>query len=109
MEEFTLGRPDVFPPGTSVGVYLAESGVDTSKAPSQAALESAIVSFKEEKEEKVVLDETKTAITFKNLAAGRNYVAAGEVGGKWRYLRFVPGKMGSSLTPPARYPTHPAA
>lgn len=104
MSEFTLDRPDAFPTETKVGVYVAEAVPDLEAAPEGAALQTKQVGFVEIKEELPVFDAT-TALTFTELTT-RNYVAGGKVGGVWRYVRFAAGKLGASLKPPARYPTH---
>jgi hypothetical protein len=92
--EFTLDRPEVFPSGTVIGVYDAAAILNTAKPPTTSAIQT---------KEGV---EGATAVTFTGLTEAHAYYAGAEVGKKWRYARFVPGKMGQSLKPPQRYPEH---
>jgi hypothetical protein len=98
--DFVLDRPDFFPAGTEVGLYLAGSFPNRFSGPSAGALQTATVGEDEEGEAT-----GETAITFTELEV-RRYIAAAEVDGQWRTIRFIPGKLGSSLQPPERYPEH---
>lgn len=92
--EFTLDRPELFPSGTVIGVYNAGAILNTARPPTTAPLQTKAGA------------EGVTAVTFTGLVEANTYYAAAEVGGKWRYARFAPGKMGQSLKPPQRYPAH---
>jgi hypothetical protein len=109
--EYELNRPSTFPPGTSVTLFHAEDFAAAelpTKGPVSGGLQTKVVGGKVEGE-KEVIDETVTAIKFTEVEEGRNYIAIGVLPGAAkaiRHLRFVAGKMGKSLTPPARFPTH---
>ncbi len=113
MEEFTVDRPELFPPETEVGLYEAGAVTDTARPPSGKAIASQVVgdtgeTEKNEAEEEVaVIDPAQTAVTWKELDV-KNYVQGAEIDGEWVYLRFTPGKLGDALDPPARFPSHDA-
>lgn len=99
MAEITVDRRALFPTGTALGVYEPGSFLpDPEIGPLAAALQSKVV----DEEEGVV------GVKFTGLTDNRRYVIAGKVGGVWRKVQVVVGKLGTSLNPPKRYSTHPA-
>lgn len=84
MATFTLANPAVFPDGTSVGAYPV-SNWPTPGVPSGAPLGSATNT------------QTMTAgtLSFTGLTTGVEYYAVGQVGGVYRYVRFVAGEDSS--------------
>lgn len=110
MAELTIDRAEIFPPGTSLSIYERGSfpnGVEAG--PTGAALSTHLVGGTGEiVEEKEVIDQAVTAVKFTGLTTARTYMVAGKVGGTWRGVRVVCGKMGASLSPPARYSSHVA-
>lgn len=117
--EYELDRPDVFPPGTELHLFVAEAiphGEIPTKGPIAGALETIVlggeeVENEETEEMETVVDDKVTAVTFPEVTEARNYLVIGVLPGESkevRWIRFVPGKMGKSLTPPARFPSHSA-
>lgn len=100
--DVTVDRPDYFPAGTAIGVYVAEGVPDRERAPSSKSLQNVTIGLEGEEQTE------KTSFKVEGLTEARRYLIGGKVGGLWRYLQVVPGKMGASLKPPARYSTHPA-
>lgn len=93
MEEVTVNRPEVFPLNTEVGLYPQGAFAGGADSPSAGP----VATKKEE----------GSGVKFTELAKGR-YVAAAKVAGIWRRVHVVAGVLGSSLSPPAKYPAHPA-
>lgn len=93
MEEVTVNRPEIFPLNTEISLYGQGSFAGGAESPSGAP----IATKKEE----------GAGVTFTELAKGR-FVAAAKIAGVWRRVHVVAGVLGSSLSPPAKYPAHPA-
>lgn len=74
MSSFTLTTQNVFPVDTVVGVYPGET-VPTTGSPPAAFVTTGTM--------------TADGVTFTGLAYETRYVAAAEVNGAWRYVRFA--------------------
>lgn len=74
--EFELKRPDVFPSGTSVGVYVA-SAERVGQAPAASAVTTASADGEK--------------VTFTGLNVETAYVAYAQVSTEHRYIRFMTG------------------
>jgi hypothetical protein len=74
MPTLTISRSDLWPVGTSVGVYPGDS--QTPAAPGAAAITSGTVA-----------SDGSLSITNAGILAGTTYVCAAQVGGEWRSAR----------------------
>lgn len=81
--DFTINRIDIFPDGTEIELYYARNQPSNVEPPRGNPITSATM--------------TAGEATFAGLVEHEDYLAAAQVGGVWRYLRFTTPAILTSL------------